>query len=168
MLLTFKLPIELVSGDTPADFIWSLLFLPSDKFPILSVGWTLNFEMYFYLVFAVAIWLNRRYAPLMVAAFVSSIIWLDGKGYGGYLVHYYSNDYLQYFMAGIATYYVWTFTSGFLPRWPTILLCTTVILFCYGSQFVRPAWAGWMPAYLGYPRFLLLPALCFWNQAALQ
>ena len=28
-------------------YLKSVLFLPSDRFPILGVGWTLNFEMYF-------------------------------------------------------------------------------------------------------------------------
>jgi exopolysaccharide production protein ExoZ len=36
-----------------ADLPRSLLFVPSEELPILGVGWTLNFEVYFYLVFGV-------------------------------------------------------------------------------------------------------------------
>src|SRR6478672_6496939 len=41
----------------------SLFFLPSEHAaPIVSFGWTLNFEAYFYTVFAVALLFPRRWA----------------------------------------------------------------------------------------------------------
>jgi peptidoglycan/LPS O-acetylase OafA/YrhL len=52
----------------------SLLFLPGMesagapvyRFPIMSVGWTLNYEMYFYLVFAISLVFGRwRWAALL-------------------------------------------------------------------------------------------------------
>jgi exopolysaccharide production protein ExoZ len=168
VLFTFKLPIELISGDTPADLFWSLFFLPSDKLPVLPVGWTLNFEIYFYLVFAAGLWLSRRYAPLIVAAFIGSIIWLDGKGFGGFLLHYYSHDYIRYFLAGIATYYVWTFASGFIPRWPAILISTTVIVFCYGSQFAHTAWTDWMAAHLGFAPVAIVASALFLESSGIS
>ena len=72
------------------DIPQSLLFLPSEKAPLLGVGWTLNFEIYFYLVFAVALWINRRFAPLIAAAFIYAVFTLDSIGYGNFLIRYYS------------------------------------------------------------------------------
>ena len=52
-----------VLNNTTADFsqlVQSFLFVPFDKngvghYPILFLGWTLNYEMYFYLLFALAL-----------------------------------------------------------------------------------------------------------------
>lgn len=45
----------------PAALLPSLLLLPQADLPILSVGWTLVHEMYFYLVFALLLFLPRRW-----------------------------------------------------------------------------------------------------------
>ncbi|MFC0219287.1 acyltransferase family protein [Pseudochelatococcus lubricantis] len=44
--------------------------------PMLSLGWTLNYEMAFYLVFALAIALPGRHAVLAVALFLSALVGL--------------------------------------------------------------------------------------------
>lgn len=43
-----------------SNFLSSLLFFPLEKFPILKVGWTLNYEMYFYLIFSVLLLCSRK------------------------------------------------------------------------------------------------------------
>ncbi len=51
----------------PDDVLKSLIFLPyGNGFPVLASGWTLNFEMFFYLVFAAALFLQRRMAVVAV------------------------------------------------------------------------------------------------------
>ncbi|UAK24426.1 acyltransferase family protein [Sphingomonas nostoxanthinifaciens] len=57
----------------PFDLVRSLLFIPFRKVnglvqPVLFVGWTLNYEMFFYLLFAAALWLTRGALPRTVAA----------------------------------------------------------------------------------------------------
>ena len=52
----------------------SFLFVPwtsssGSPWPVLGLGWTLNFEMYFYLVFAIALLMTRRTAILAVCIF---------------------------------------------------------------------------------------------------
>lgn len=57
-----------------ASFDWlklikSLLFIPhlnndGDTMPVLSVGWTLNFEIYFYLIFAIAL-IFKKYIGIL-------------------------------------------------------------------------------------------------------
>ena len=141
ILLTYKLPLDLMSWQFVAYLARSLFFLPSPGFPVLHVGWTLNFEMYFYLVFAVSLWISPRFAPLIAAAFICGVLLLDAAGTGGFLVHYYSHEYISYFLYGIAVYYAWTIFSPFAPRWPTIVTGIAAIAICYGSQFVKP----WVP-----------------------
>ena len=63
---------------TTADakhLLLSLLFIPapdpqaaSDWRPLFKLGWTLNYEMFFYALFALAIVLRREYAVMAVTA----------------------------------------------------------------------------------------------------
>jgi peptidoglycan/LPS O-acetylase OafA/YrhL len=47
-----------------SDIVRSFLLLPQTQFPLMLVGWTLLFEMYFYLVFCVAFILPKQYVPV--------------------------------------------------------------------------------------------------------
>jgi exopolysaccharide production protein ExoZ len=125
----------------------SLLFLPSEKFPTLDVGWTLNFEMYFYVVFALALWINRRLAPFIAAAFLIAVFYSDGTVCTLFVCHYYSHGYIHYFIAGIALFYIWTFGSFFARGWPVVLICALGLLYFFGSQFARPLWPDWSLTY---------------------
>lgn len=57
-----------------ADLVRSLLFIPyvsarsGEIQPLLIAGWTLNFEMFFYAVFACALLLARRHRAVLVGA----------------------------------------------------------------------------------------------------
>lgn len=42
------------------SLIDSLLFLPQDSKPVLPTGWTLNYEMYFYITFAIFILISKH------------------------------------------------------------------------------------------------------------
>lgn len=128
----------------------SLLFLPSGKPPILGVGWTLNFEMYFYVVFALALWINRKLAPLIAAAFLMAVFYSDGTVCTLFVCHYYSHGYIHFFLAGIGVYYAWTFAAPYMPRKPTIAIAGLVIAICYASQFVHPWWARTVQSRLGW------------------
>jgi peptidoglycan/LPS O-acetylase OafA/YrhL len=52
----------------PSDIVASYLLLPQDGRKLLLVGWTLVYEMYFYLLFALAMWLGRRWFGWVIGA----------------------------------------------------------------------------------------------------
>ena len=52
------------------NLLASFLLLPAEVFPLLQLGWSLIFEMYFYFLFAGLLFLPERYAPMAVAAWV--------------------------------------------------------------------------------------------------
>ena len=142
------------------DLPRSLLFLPAEKTPLLGVGWTLNFEIYFYLVFGLALWINRRFAPLISAVFIYAVFALDQRGYGGFLAHYYSHGYIHYFLAGIALFYMWTFGSLLARGWWVAAICASGLLCFFGSQFAHPLWPDWLSAYSWwFPPFVVACAL---------
>jgi exopolysaccharide production protein ExoZ len=39
---------------------------------------------------------------------------------------------------GIGLYYVWSLTKNHLPKWPTIIACTAIVVGVYGSQIIPP------------------------------
>ena len=84
---TIKLVVMVLAGEFVLharfsffDTVMSYLFLPTRNsdgkiFPLLGVGWTLNFEMLFYLLFAVALF--RR---VSVFKFVGTVLFLLAAG----------------------------------------------------------------------------------------
>jgi exopolysaccharide production protein ExoZ len=116
----------------------SLLFLPMDRYPYLGVGWSLNYEMYFYLLFAVALWIHRGAAPLIAAAFVTGILALSAAGCDLFLCGYYSNWFLKFFVFGIALFYLWSTVAPRLPAIPTAVIGTLIIAFFYATHLDRP------------------------------
>ena len=73
-------------------------------------------------------------------------------------MHYYSHDYIRYFLYGIAAFYAWATLSRFAPRWPTITIGLAAIVICYGSQFVKP-WAPDFPMLACAPIIIVTSAL---------
>ena len=69
---------------TAVSLAEDLLFIPrfsegaTPIEPALSVGWTLNLEMFFYVMFALALAINMRLAPIIVAAFLLTL-WLVAR-----------------------------------------------------------------------------------------
>ncbi|WP_299938792.1 acyltransferase [uncultured Pelagimonas sp.] len=83
LFTTLMLAVLLIlpSGAKQTQLDWgqvitSYLFIPYERYdgraaPILSLGWTLNFEIFFYAVFALALFLPRRIGPLSVVVLMT-------------------------------------------------------------------------------------------------
>jgi len=140
VLITFKLPIELISGTLPTHLFRSLSFIPSGEHPVLDVGWTLNYEIYFYLVFAASLWLSSRHAPLVAICALYYVFALAAIFPDVFLFHFYSNPCIHYFVAGIAIFYAFTLSPR-PPPIPTVIVVIGTLAASYGSQFA--AYDGW-------------------------
>jgi peptidoglycan/LPS O-acetylase OafA/YrhL len=83
----------------------SLLFIPAENpggygmYPTLNVGWTLNFEMFFYLLFGLAFLVRQRHHLLLVTA--ALVLASEVLGRLGVLSHFYNNDIIYEFLLGI-------------------------------------------------------------------
>ncbi|MBI3758390.1 MAG: acyltransferase [Deltaproteobacteria bacterium] len=60
------------------NYIRSLFFIPYDTpagaIPIMGLGWTLNYEIYFYAVFAISLVLNARFATRLCAIGILAVM----------------------------------------------------------------------------------------------
>lgn len=100
---------------TPAEIeliIKSTLFvpMPMSKGPALGVGWSLNLEVFYYLIFGISLAISKKGAPLIVAGVLIALQMLNGISDNFYWNTYTSQNN-GYFVAGIALYYVWQFMS---------------------------------------------------------
>ena len=122
----------------------SLFFVPSDTFPVLGVGWTLNFEIYFYALFAMGLLVSRTLAPLIAAVVIFAVINANNSGVDNWLIKYYSHADILFFLQGILLFYIWWVTKDDLEKSPIhvrmliIVACGLVVAFVYGSQFIAP------------------------------
>jgi exopolysaccharide production protein ExoZ len=124
-------------------FVTSFLFLPHLRTdgsynPVLGVGWSLNYEMFFYLLFAAFMIMSRRVAVISLSAFM--VFYAFEGPYLGLPIQ------LAYF----ANPTILEFTLGML------------IGFTYREGVRIPVWAAWM---VGISGMLILAATATWNEA---
>jgi exopolysaccharide production protein ExoZ len=98
---------------------WNALFLGSIN-PILLQGWTLNYEMFFYVLFAVAMLFGSRRNVLLIGTLIvlpfAALLMIDGSA--DVVGRFYSNDIILEFGFGVLLHLAiakWDF-----PAWPRI------------------------------------------------
>lgn len=131
--------------------IKSLFFIPFQKGlvqPVLPQGWTLNFEMLFYLVFALALIWQPRGAWILVSATISAIAAL------GYIVDFHSvplkfwtDPIIIEFVLGLLLYQFWKRWPMFfssIPLWISIggIAACLIVLSALPVDFHRFAFAA--------------------------
>jgi len=147
LLYALKLAAQ---GDPPVllDIVRSLLFLPyADENglmrPVLGVGWSLNYEMMFYLLFAGTLLLRPGRRPAVLGAALAVLLFFrytfpPGDAAGALHVGLYllGDHYLLYFLAGLAI--AWLQKDGrlyrhlpqFSPRTTILALLGLISLYC--------------------------------------
>lgn len=58
----------------PPNLLGSYLFIPLNRGPIITVGWTLNYEMMFYGLFASLLFLQRRTAVIVLSIILVTLV----------------------------------------------------------------------------------------------
>lgn len=103
------------TSDTWPHLIESLLFIPTDRPPVLRVGWTLNYEMFFYVLFAVALAMSKRWAPLIAAVALLLLQAVQHFAQCGPVCSTYGGRVTGFFVIGIALHYVWFAARLWMP-----------------------------------------------------
>jgi len=143
----------------------SLLFVPyrdmtGEIQPLLLVGWTLNLEMFFYLLFAGALLISRRYAPFLVCvALIAFKLIPSALGCTAIPCVYYAHDYTTFLILGVASYYVWRLLSAgaMAARW-VVLLAAPIIGITFLASNAYPPFAAALQARIDVPLYFALPA----------
>ncbi|MGF6127459.1 exopolysaccharide production protein ExoZ [Pseudomonas frederiksbergensis] len=106
LVVVFARPVLPDQSVDWSHFLLSLLFIPTENpggygiYPTLNVGWTLNYEMLFYLLFGWALLFRLHFRLLIVAALLFAVCqaW---TGYG-WVSEFYRSDIVYEFLLGIA------------------------------------------------------------------
>lgn len=124
--------------------------------PILNVGWTLNFEMFFYALFALALFLPRRLQlPALTAAFFAVVgLRLSGLPLGA--AAFWTNPVCLEFLAGAWASVVWHRRPRTASRTGWLLILAAVPL-VVGLYAMTPILMPFYPIVDRAP--LLVPAL---------
>ncbi|GAB3373768.1 acyltransferase family protein [Azotobacter armeniacus] len=116
-IIYFDARVMPVYAVDPIALLKSLLFIPAQNpggfgfYPILPVGWTLNFEMMFYTLFALSLFAGQRHRVWVTALLVVTL--------GGWLAHqpfvssFYTNSVIYEFLLGIGLAVI--YRRGWLP-----------------------------------------------------
>jgi peptidoglycan/LPS O-acetylase OafA/YrhL len=108
------------------DLVKSLLFVPFYKGqeiqPVLFLGWTLNLEMFFYLLFALSLKLSQRYRALICSAILFVIATCGQRfHFDSVVLQFYTQPIILDFIFGMMSYSLLVDIAARragLPSWP--------------------------------------------------
>lgn len=91
-------------------FIKTILFIPYEKtlhriYPLYFVGWTLNYEMFFYLLFSISLTISHRYKFLISSAVIILLVLFGLKVRGleyGVSIYTYTRPIMLDFLMGMS------------------------------------------------------------------
>ncbi|MEM5312108.1 acyltransferase [Paraburkholderia sp. JHI869] len=152
---------ELLNSTTAdlGNLLKSLFFIPYRKesgqiFPMLFVGWTLNYEMLFYAAAAVSLMLVRRHRLLCTSLLILAIFCAAKASHShGVFAAFYTNQRMFEFPLGFMAYQLWKF--GVQIKLP---LAGSMAVAAYGWM----AYINWHDLsngpllYYGLPAFVLI------------
>jgi len=99
--------------------------------PLLGIGWTLNLEIFFYLIFALSLKISKKYAPILAIIFIGTIE-LMTKSLECDLtlcLFYYSQNIVWLFVIGIICFYIWdAVTEKTTKKFKGLLLWSAIFL----------------------------------------
>lgn len=126
------------------ELLQSLFFVPhyhsgvsTAIWPILVPGWTLNYEMFFFLIFAIGIVFGRP-APIAVAILLGLVIagWIFPSDNPIWIT--WTNEFLLLFVAGIALALLWQRTDFSHFAW--LLPVGLALVFVSAMQLLPQGW----------------------------
>jgi len=138
----------------------SLAFIPrmpphGEQFPTLVLGWSLNFEMFFYLWFALALQIDQKRSPMICAVLIAvycAVIHL--AGIDNAILTFWARPIVLEFGFGIAVFYLFSIDALKPPRAVLLLLVVASLAFIGYGEY------RWFDYYrvlvAGVPSFVLV------------
>ncbi|KAB0491588.1 acyltransferase family protein [Pseudomonas psychrophila] len=133
----------------PMFFLQSLLFIPAQNpsgigpYPLITVGWTLNYEMAFYAVFLLSFYFPKKIQLLMVALGLFLLCKFVSRLGGDW--SFYGNKIIYEFLFGIIT--AIAYKKRWMHKLPTLgavvmVLVATGMIIYYGQVVHSPIKSG--------------------------
>ena len=137
-LLCFLVPAVVNSPDvTPSQLVSSLFFFPDvmtgTPSPVLIIGWTLNYEFFFYAIVACSVWFTGDRTLLTAALTLCGCVIIGLLLDGNAIFEFYTQPIIMEFVLGIL---IWNYGSlvtdhrWFVPAWCVclpVIVCALVV-----------------------------------------
>jgi peptidoglycan/LPS O-acetylase OafA/YrhL len=124
----------------PSRFIGSLFFLPTlshDRIlPVVLQGWTLVYEMMFYILIAASLLVAQRHRPFFIAAALGALVIIHALLPEAHFLSLTNPNILLEFLAGVLLGVIWK-NSRLPAGWAVLLLVAGSIGFAL-SEYYRP------------------------------
>ncbi len=138
----------------------SILFIPHwnprfhDMQPIIGPGWTLNYEMFFYLLFAISLTLRNKISGILVILMISALVGfghLHSMDNAAFIT--YTSPLMMEFCLGIVVASSFINTSNAWPLWPAalIVLLGAAIVYLFAFQPASYTDDALRPLFVGLP-----------------
>lgn len=138
LLMFFLVPVlhEYVQKIKPyniEDLIRSLFFIKVDAFPVLLVGWTLNYEIFFYLIFGlVTMCLHKYRAQITTGIFLSLAVTGALFEIQSPTLSFITNPIIVEFAIGIMIGWLYHHKIGYVPRHGLWAILISALLIALG------------------------------------
>lgn len=114
--------LDNTTADVPG-MLKSLFFIPYQKGeyvqPLLYLGWTLNFEMFFYAVFALSMAISHRHRLLVCSSLLMALVLLgELVTFETLLARFYTQQIIAEFVLGMGCYAVYARTAAWRAAGP--------------------------------------------------
>jgi len=143
------------------NYLKSLFFIPyfrenGKMFPLLFVGWTLNYEMFFYACITISLVVSKKHPLILTSIILASVFVLFGKLIDNVTLNaFFSNPQIFEFILGIIAYQVYKLRLvGNVPKYVFFLLGISSYVFMAFAQIYAVPASGLV--LYGLPSFLLI------------
>ena len=164
-VVTWLYPHLRSSGDTGIgwEYIFSLMFIPyqaenGNIVPLLGPGWSINYEMVFYVSCAVGLWMSRG-RPVLTTTLIVISWWYFSKFPTTVAANFYHRPVVLFFIAGIN---LWLVNKYFKLRLRNKAAILSMLVLCtflaYGEWFYnqhRQGNALTLVTYYFFPVFIV-------------
>jgi exopolysaccharide production protein ExoZ len=159
IILPQLFPGSIVTAETVAKSLFFIPFTRADGkvYPLLFLGWTLNYEMFFYLIFGLCLMVSKAKAPVLAALLITILVALHPMLEPlGVAADFWTKPILLYFVAGIAAYGLWLKREYWTRRLsPIVAMIAAIMAF---TLFIIDA-PSWFAAHLVIKGFLAIVLL---------
>jgi peptidoglycan/LPS O-acetylase OafA/YrhL len=157
------------SANVP-HLVYSLGFVPHENratgemMPTLVLGWSLNFEMFFYVLFALGLLVSPRRAPLVcVACILGFVLLVHTIGTSNGVVAFFARPIVVEFCYGVLAFYIFRWCSEHASALANIKGLRILLTLAFAGGLVllnvlEHAYRDQVPRYLiaGIPAFVIV------------
>lgn len=135
LLLLVAPQLSIMAEAKPEYLLKSMFFIPffNSKgygVPILGIGWTLNYEMFFYLIFFIALHISHKLRGIISSAIIIVLVALHYILDFDYLIwNYYTDAFMLEFVFGIIAFYAMDWLKTRVQK-PGIKYCLLALSAC--------------------------------------